>query len=110
MAMPSSIVVATTSMAALEDYAPFYNLRHPDPAENLKFGLEKLDAAGRQKPDQAVLPETFTAAGLPSHTIHSVAQPIPGPAFDAISDCARRHTMNVVAGFFFISDGDSISN
>ena len=107
--MPRSITVATTSMATLEDYAPPYNLRHPNPDDNLRLGLAMLDAAGQQRPDLAVLPETFMAAGLPSHDIHSVAQPIPGPAFDAVADCARRHAMNVVAGFF-LSDGDRVSN
>jgi predicted amidohydrolase len=107
--MARSITVATTSMATLEDYAPPYNLRPPDPADNLKLGLAMLDAAGQQKPDLAVLPETFMAAGLSSHSIRSVAQPIPGPAFDAVADCARRHAMNVVAGFF-ISDSDGVSN
>ena len=81
--MPRSILVATTSLATLEDYAPPYNLRHPDPAENLRLGLAMLDAAGLQKPDLAVLPETFMAAGLASSAIRSVAQPLPGPAFDA---------------------------
>lgn len=107
--MARSITIATTSMAMLEDYAPPYNLRHPDPAENLKHGLALLDAAGRQKPDLAVLPETFMGAGLPSRAIRSIAEPIPGPAFDAVADCARRHAMNVVAGFF-ASEGDRVSN
>ena len=107
--MPRSITAATTSMATLEDYAPPYNLRHPNPDDNLRLGLAMLDAAGQQRPDLAVLPETFMAAGLPSHDIHSVAQPIPGPAFDAVADCARRHAMNVVAGFF-LSEGDRVSN
>lgn len=107
--MPRTITVATTSLATLEDYSPPHNLRHPDPAENLRLGLALLDAAGRQRPDLAVLPETFMAAGLASDAIRSVAQPIPGPAFDAVADCARRHAMNVVAGFF-LSDGDRVSN
>lgn len=107
--MARSIRIATTSMATLEDYAPPYNLRHPDPAENLKHGLGMLDAAGRQRPDLAVLPETFMAAGLPSDAIRSVAETIPGPAFDAVADCARRYAMNVVAGFF-VSERDRLSN
>jgi predicted amidohydrolase len=96
-------------LATLEDYAPPYNLRDPDPAENLRHGLAMLDAAGQQRPDLAVLPETFMAAGLPSHKIRSVAESIPGPCFDAVAACAQRHSMNVVAGFF-VSDGDRVSN
>jgi predicted amidohydrolase len=96
-------------MATLEDYAPPHNLRHPDPADNLTLGLAMLDAAGRNKADLAVLPETFMAAGLPSHAIRSVAQSIPGVAFDAVAQRARRHAMYVVAGFF-IADADRVSN
>lgn len=107
--MSRSITIATTSMATLEDYAPPYNLRHPDPAENLSRGLAMLDAAGQQRADLAVLPETFMAAGLPSHAIRAVAESFPGPTFDAVADCAKRHAMNVVAGLF-VSEGDRVSN
>jgi beta-ureidopropionase len=107
--MARIITVATTSMATLEDYAPPFNLRHPSPRENLERCLDMLDAAGRQKPDLALLPETFVAAGLPSGSIRSVAEAIPGPAFDAVSERARRHQMNVVAGFF-VPDGERVLN
>lgn len=107
--MSRSITIATTSMATLEDYAPPYNLRHPDPAENLRRGLAMLDAAGQQRADLAVLPETFMAAGLPSRAIRAVAESFPGPTFDAVADCAKRHAMNVVAGLF-VSEGDRVSN
>jgi beta-ureidopropionase len=104
-----SITIATTSMATLEDYAPPHNLRHPDPAENLELGLALLDAAGAQKPDLVVLPETFVAAGLPSRAIRSVAEPIPGPLFDALASRAKRYATNVVAGFFTL-EGERVSN
>ena len=58
--------IATTSLATLEDTAPPFNLRYPDPADTLKLGLSMLDAAGAQGADLAVLPEGFMAAGLPA--------------------------------------------
>jgi predicted amidohydrolase len=96
------IKIATTSLATLEDTAPPYNLRHPDPEDNLRLGLSLLEAAGEQGADLAVLPEGFMAAGLPGAHLRSVAQPIPGPAFDAVADCARRYSMYVVAGFYTV--------
>jgi predicted amidohydrolase len=107
--MPRPVTIATTSMATLEDYAPPFNLHHPDPAENLRRGIALLDAAGHQGADLAVLPETFMAAGTPSSAIRSIAEPIPGPAFEAVARCAREHKMNVVAGFF-AKEGGRISN
>ncbi len=98
--MARSVRVATSSVATLEAFAPPFNLRAPDPAENLQLGLALLDAAGAGGADLACLPETFMAAGLPGDAIRTVAQPIPGPAFDAVAERARRHHMYVVAGFF----------
>src|SRR5512141_2872658 len=98
--MNMKIRVATTSLATLEDVKPPYNLRTPTPQENLDLGLSLLDAAGRQGVDLACLPESFLSAGLPytGEAIASAAQPIPGPAFDALAACARQHHMHVVAG------------
>jgi beta-ureidopropionase len=107
--MPRLVTIATTSMATLEDYAPPFNLRHPDPDDNLRRGIALLDAAGHQGADLALLPETFMAAGTPSSAIRSIAEPIPGPAFEAVARCAREHKMNVVAGFF-AKEGDRVSN
>jgi beta-ureidopropionase len=101
--------IATTSLATLEDTAPPYNLRYPNPADTLKLGLSMLDAAGAQGADLAVLPEGFMAAGLPASEIPIVAEPLDGPSFQAIAEVARRHSMYVVAGFYAAVDGN-ISN
>jgi beta-ureidopropionase len=102
--MARTVRVATGSIATLEAFAPPFNLRVPDPAENLQLGLSLLDAAGAHGADLACLPETFVAAGLPGDVIRAVAQPIPGPAFDAVAERARRYHMNIVAGFFVLQD------
>ena len=107
--MSRIVKIATTSMATLEEYGSSFNYRQPDPADNLKLGLSMLEAAAQQGADLALLPETFMGAGLPTGAIRSVVQPIPGPAFDAVAECARRHAMNVVAGFFALEEG-RISN
>jgi predicted amidohydrolase len=101
--------IVTTSLATLEDTAPPYNLRYPNPAETLKLGLSLLDAAGAQGADLALLPEGFMAAGLPASQLPNVAESLDGPSFRAVADRARQHSMYVVAGFYAAVDG-GISN
>jgi len=109
--MSRTIRVVTTSLATLEAVEPPFNLRPPSPKDNLKLGLSLLEAAGEQEADLACLPEAFTAAGLhlEGDALLSVAEPIPGPAFDAIAERARRHSMYVVAGLPVL-DGGRITN
>lgn len=109
--MSRIIRVATTSLATFEDVKPPYNLRYPTPQENLTRGLSLLEGAGKQKVDLACLPESFLSAGLPytGAAIRSAAETIPGPAFTALADCARRYAMYVVAGLPLV-DGDHVRN
>jgi predicted amidohydrolase len=94
------VKIATTSLATLEDTAPPYNLRYPDPADNLRLGLAMLDGAGAQGADLAILPEGFVAAGLPGSRLPEVAEPLDGAAVTAVRARARAHGMYVVAGFY----------
>ena len=103
--MPRRIRIATTSLATLESTAPPFNLSCPEPADTLGLGLAMLEAAGRQNADIAVLPEGFPAAGLPASRLRSVAEPLSGPSMTAIADCARRHSMYVVTGFYLLEAG-----
>lgn len=107
--MARIVKIATTSLATLEDTAPPYNLRYPDPKDTLALGLSLLDAAGAQGADLALLPEGFMAAGLPAVQIPDVAEPLDGPSFRAVAGRAKRHGMYVVAGFYAEVDG-AISN
>ena len=102
--MPRRIKIATTALATLENTAPPFNLRPPEPADNLKLGLTLLEAAGRQGADIAILPEGFLAAGLPASRLRSLAEPLTGPSMTAIAECARRHRMYVVTGFHLLQD------
>lgn len=109
--MSRMVRVATTSLATLEDVRPPFNLRNPTPQENLELGLSMLEAAGAQDVDLAVLPESLLSAGLPykHEAIKAASQTIPGEAFNAIADCARRHNMYVVTGLP-MRDGDLLRN
>ncbi len=99
--MSRRIRVATTSFATLEDVAPPFNLRHPDPAANVALAESLLETAGRQDVDLVCLPETFKTAGLPfeTATFEQHAEPIPGETFNRVADYARRYNMYVAAGF-----------
>jgi beta-ureidopropionase len=98
--MGRSIRIATTSLATLEDTAPPFNLRHPDPQDTLALGLSMLDAAGSQGADLACLPEGFIAAGLPGKQIREVAEPLDGPSMQAVAAKAKAYKMYVVAGTY----------
>jgi predicted amidohydrolase len=107
--MPRKAKIVTTSIATLEDTAPPFNLRYPNPADTLKLGLSLLEAAGAQGADLALLPEGFMAAGLPASRLPDVAEPLDGPSMAAIAAVARRHSMYVVAGAYTAVD-DGIAN
>ena len=108
--MPRIVKIATTSLATLEDTAPPYNLRHPDPAATRTLALALLDGAGAGGADLAVLPETFLAAGLPGSAIKGIAEPLDGPTLTAVAAKARTHAMYVVAGAFVANPDGTIEN
>lgn len=107
--MARIVRVAATSMATLEGYAPPFNQRPPDLQDNLKLGLSILDAAGALGVDIACLPEGFMFAGMPTARLRSLAGPITGSSIQAVADCARRHSMYVVAGLY-VAEADGIAN
>lgn len=107
--MSRFVRLAVTSLATLEDTAPPFNLRHPDPQDTLELGLRMLEAAGQGGANLACLPEGFMAAGLPAHTIPKFAEAIDGPSLRAVADSARRHRMYVVAGAY-VAEGGHVAN
>ena len=108
--MTRIVRIATTSLATLEDFAPPYNLAHPDPRDTLERALALVDAAGAQHADFVCLPETFIAAGLSGADARDIVEPIDGPTFKALADRARRHRINLVAGLHVLEDDGTISN
>ena len=107
--MSKIVRVAATSMATLEASAPPFNQRTPNPDDNLRLGLSILEAAGAQRADLACLPEGFMLAGIPTARLRSLAEPLSGPGVRAVADCAGRHGMYVVAGFYVLEQG-AVSN
>jgi len=108
--MTKIVRIATTSLATLENFAPPYNLAHPDPAETLARALALIDAAGAQHADLVCLPETFMTAGLPATKARAIVEPIDGPTFKALAERARRHRLNLVAGMHVLEEDGIVSN
>lgn len=93
--MPRKVMVVTTSWGG----APAAGT---DPTairdRNLQTALSLLDEAATVRPDLVCLPETLLIVGVPRDHRRSLVESIPGPAFDAIAERARRHGTYVVAG------------
>lgn len=92
--------IGITSLATFESIRPPYNLREPSVSENLRLGLSLLDAAGANKVDLAILPESFPYAGIDGKNISEVAEIFPGQCVEAVSNKAKQYEMNIVAGFY----------
>jgi predicted amidohydrolase len=102
--MSRIIRVVTTSLGVYNYDPPPRNLRESEPSANLEGALALLDAAGHQGADLVCLPEGFIAAGIATSRLPDLAEPIPGPAFDAVASYAQRYGMYVVAGFYTQED------
>ncbi len=100
-----NVRIGITSLATFESIKPPYNLKEPSVAENLLLGLAVLDAAGSNKVDIVVLPETFAYAGIDGKNISKVAESYPGPCVEAVAGKAKQYQMNVVAGFYLYIEG-----
>lgn len=70
--------------------------KNSTPDKNLKLWCEQVDAAGKLGLDIVCLGETITAVGT-SATINDLAEPIPGPASEALAEAARKNNIWVVA-------------
>lgn len=99
------VKIAITSLATFESIKPPYNITEPSVQENLERGLSLLDTAGKNRVDIAVLPETFSYAGISGPNIASVAENYPGNCIEAVANKAAEHSMNIVAGFYVYFDG-----
>jgi predicted amidohydrolase len=70
--------------------------------------LQALDRVGADKPDIVCLGEGITKVGNDESYI-TLAEPIPGPTTERLSDKARRYHMYVVAGLFE-REGNAVYN
>jgi predicted amidohydrolase len=68
----------------------------PTPEANRQHVLDLLKLALRRNPDLVCLPETFTTPSVPRQTIAEIAEDLPGPTSEAVSQLARQHRCYVV--------------
>jgi len=66
---------------------------------NIDLYTDLLDAAGRKGADIVCLPECITSVSV-NKGIEEVAQPIPGPATERLSEIAKKYRMYVVASLY----------
>ncbi len=103
--MSRKIRIVTSSFATLEATQPPFNIHSPSKEENINTARQIIESAGGFKPDVIVLPETFQSAGMPSEQIGEVAEPIPGPVFDLLSEASRKYNTNIIAGHLTRENG-----
>jgi len=70
--------------------------KNSTPQKNLALWCDQIDAAGKLGLDIVCLGETITAVGTTA-TIKDLAEPIPGPASEALAEAAKRNNVWVVA-------------
>lgn len=78
-------------------------------AGNRALAAAYVEAAGAERADLVCLPESLLDVGLPRHEL-PVAEPIPGPTFDALAVLARRHAVWVVAPFCVRTAAGTVEN
>jgi len=74
-----------------------------DPVENLTRAIEKIAEAGRRGADVVCLPELFRTqyfCQTEDHANFALAEPIPGPASEALCAAARAAKVTLVASLF----------
>lgn len=107
--MAKIIRIVTTSLATIEDTHPPFNIRFPGKNENADLAKSILDTASRYSPDLVLLPEVFLMAGHSFSKAREMAEEIPGPGFDLLTDAAKNGEMNIVAGHM-VNEGGRIYN
>jgi len=103
--MPRKISIVTSSFATFENIRPPYNIHPPKPEENLALARQIIETAISYQPDVIVLPETFKFAGMPIEMAEVIAEPIPGPTFNLLSDLARQGKTHIIAGHLVKESG-----
>jgi predicted amidohydrolase len=98
--MPRKVRVLTTS---------FHGPRERTLAANRELAGEFVGAAGAERADLVCLPETFTEVGL-ARDDRPVAEPVPGPTFDALATLAAEHAVWVVAPFSVRTEAGAVEN
>ena len=71
---------------------------------NRKYVMNLLGLALKQRPDLVCLPETFTTASITT-SIEDLAEPVPGPTTNVVSERARKHGCYVICPILTRRDG-----
>ena len=103
--VPRKIWVVTTSWGILgRTRGPVHAGGATDAAAtaeaNRRYALELLDQAAAYRPDLVCFPETLQIVNVPQAERAGVAEPVPGPLFDALAEGARRIGSYVVTGLY----------
>jgi N-carbamoylputrescine amidase len=75
----------------------------PDPDENLRKAVAKVEEAAREGAQVICLPELFRSQYFcqkEDADLFDLAEPVPGPSTEALSRAAREHRVTVVAPIF----------
>ncbi len=94
--MPRKVWIATTSWGSVGGRSA---------AQNAATALALVDEAAAVRPDLICLPDEVQMLGTPRDDRPGLAEPVPGPLFDALAERARRYGTNIVAGLGERRDG-----
>lgn len=85
--------------------------REGDREGNVARAVAFIDAAADRGARLVVLPELFTGLGFADATGYrdEIAEPVPGPTFEALSERARRHGL-YITGSYYERAGDRFYN
>jgi len=103
--MPRKIKIVTSSFATFENTHPPFNIHPPKPEENVALARQIIETAISYQPDVIVLPETFKFTGIPLAMVDEIAEPVPGPTFNLLSDLAKQGKTHIIAGHMVKEDG-----
>jgi N-carbamoylputrescine amidase len=74
-----------------------------DPARNLRTALDKIASAGKKGAKLVCLPELFRSLYFcqkQDYKCFQLAEPIPGPTTQALSNAAKKHKITLVSSLF----------
>lgn len=108
--MPKYLRIVTSSFGTFEAITPPYNLREPNPEENIERAISILDTAKSFNPDLVLLPETFKMAGIGSANIKEIAEPLSGPTVHLLAYQARQGNFNLIAGHILDNENGQLTN
>lgn len=88
-----------------------FTARDDDKDGTVKKCLDLIDAAADQDAQLVVLPEVWTGLGYSSpERYREIAEPVPGPTTELLSDKARRHGLHIAGSLYARMPGGAHHN